>query len=133
MNMQSIDIKYINPFLIAAKSICGDSLKMPPVIGKPRLLEEGERLWKSFQISAVVRLSNAVQGDVLVSFSERVAIVLASQLVGEHFETVDDFCRDALGEIANLIVGTAKRSLPTGLVAISPPEIVHTRDFVFPP
>jgi len=128
----SISIAYINPFLTAAKKVCGISMNLPVMLGKPRLAEAGERLWKQYQISAVVHMANAVNGVVLVSFSDRVAIALASRFAGETIGAVNADCRDALGELANNIVGCAKAELPTELVTISTPKIIDTRDFELP-
>lgn len=130
--MSSIKVEYINPFLTATKDVCGTSMNMPIVTGKPRLVQEGERLWKQYQISAMIELSNAMKGFVLVSFSERIAMLLASQLAGETFASVNNDCKDALGEIANLIVGSAKRNLPTNLISISTPKILQTQQVALP-
>lgn len=130
--MSSISVEYINPFVNAAQHVCATAMKLPIVAGKPRLVEEGERLWKLYQVSAMIVLSEAVKGVVLVSFSERVAIALASQLAETNFTEIDNDCMDALREISNLIVGTAKRDLPSGLITISPPKIVETRQVVLP-
>jgi chemotaxis protein CheX len=131
--MNAISIEYINPFLAAAKNVCATSMNLDVIAGKPRLREDDERIWKSYRISAVINLSDAVTGYVLVSFSERVALVLASKLAGEEFATLDDNVRDALGEIANLIIGSAKKDLPSGLVSISTPKIVDTQFIQLPP
>jgi CheY-specific phosphatase CheX len=131
--MSAINVSYINPFLAAAKNVCGISLNLPIVTGKPSLAVEGDRLWKVYGISAVVQLTDAVKGVVLVSFSEAAAIALASRFTGETLVSLNADCRDALGELANQIIGSAKVHLPTGLISISTPKIVETREVALPP
>ena len=121
-----IPVAYVNLFLAAVKQICEQTLNMPVAAGKPKLKHEDDRLWKLYQIAAVIHLDGAVRGVVSVCFSETVALALASKLADEQFKAMNDDSRDALGEVANLIVGTAKRGLSGGLVTISTPKIMST-------
>ena len=121
-----IPVEYVNPFLAAVKTICEQTLKVSVRPGKPSLKHADERLWKLHPIAAVIRLGGAVQGEISLCFSESVALALGGGLAGEPFAELNDDSRDALGEVANLIVGTAKRGLPGGLVTISPPKIMAT-------
>jgi CheY-specific phosphatase CheX len=130
--MSVIAVEYINPFFAATRQICGETLKIPVSTGKPRLCLVDERVWKLYQVSAVIHLNSAVEGVISLSFSEHVALALASALADTFFESLNADARDALGEVANLVVGTAKRNLPTELVTISPPQIVQTFEVQFP-
>lgn len=130
--MSLIPVEYINPFYQAVQRICGETANVPVTTGKPRLLKPTERIWKLFGISAVIRLDSAVRGLVSLSFCESVALALASGLAQQTFEKLDADALDALGEVANLIVGTAKRDLPGELVTISTPQILATHRIEFP-
>jgi chemotaxis protein CheX len=124
--MSTVPVQYINPFFAATKKICGEVIKVPVSAGPLRLRKADERIWKLFPVSAVINLGGAVKGIISLSFSESVAMALAEGLAQEKFPSFDDNARDALGEVTNLIVGSAKRDLPGGLVTISTPKIVAT-------
>jgi chemotaxis protein CheX len=129
--MASLPVQYINPFFQAARKICSDTIKVPVSAGPMRLRRTDERLWKLYPISATIRLNQAVQGSVSLSFAEPVALALAGGLAQTKFGSFDDDARDALGEVANLIVGSAKRDLPGGLVSISTPRILLSHELEF--
>lgn len=129
----TLPVQYINPFFTATRRVCAETLKLPVTAGKPRLLKETERLWKLFQISAAVRLDQAVRGVIGLSFSEPVALALAGGLAQEVFPSLNADARDALAEAANLIVGSAKREIPDGLVTVSTPQVIPTHQLELPP
>ena len=128
----SLPVQFINPFFAATQKICVETLKFPISAGTPRLLGKGERLWKLFETSASIQLSGAVRGIVSLSMSEAVAVALASSLAGEVFPNLSADARDALAEVANLVIGSAKRDLPGGLVTISTPALTPTQALRYP-
>ena len=52
------------------------------------------------------------------------AAALASILIGDTIEALDEDCIDAVGEIANMIAGNAKTDFPSGNNSISTPSVV---------
>ena len=120
-----MNVTLINPLFAAAREICQGMLKIPVTAGKPRLVRADERLWKLYQISALLRLSDGIKGVAAISFAERVALALASELAGEPLLCVNQECKDALAEVANRIVNSARQHLPAGLV-MSPPKLALT-------
>ena len=64
---------------------------------------------------------------------EPLATTLASELLGDTIDTLDEDCIDAVGEIANMIAGNAKTDFPGGANAISVPRVVIGRDKVVYP
>jgi chemotaxis protein CheX len=75
-------------------------------------------------VAAVVRLREAQEGTVVLRFTRPVAISLASALSGEEVKEVNSDCLDALGEIANIVVGSAKKLFPGAQVTIEPPHVL---------
>lgn len=130
--MASFPVEFVNPFFVAIQKICGETLKFPVTAGAPRLCREDERLWKLFAVSVSIQLSGAVQGLVSLSLSEPVAMAFASSLAMETFNKMDENARDAIGEVANLMIGSAKAELPGGLVKISTPQLTATHQVKYP-
>lgn len=116
-----MDIRYINPFLSAVKNIFETMIDLTFSLGKPSLKKDNET---SYDISGIIGISGEVAGCVVVSFPESVALRLASALLDQEIQTVDGDCTDAIGEIANMIAGDAKKDFPQGDTTISVPSVV---------
>ncbi len=115
-----MDVKYINPVLSSIKDVFSMMLQMPVTIGKPQLKNDNE---PRYDISCIIGLSGSITGSVVITLSEEVAFELASALSGEEVTKIDEDCIDAIGEIANMIAGGAKKDFP-GDNSISVPGVV---------
>src|SRR3954469_20812169 len=116
-----MDVQYINPFIASSRKVFDLMIKVPLQLGKPRLRNGDDG---RYAVSAVIGLGGAVTGCVILGFSQRVALALASGLAGVSFTQVDNDCVDALGEIVNMIAGNAKPDLPGGLSTLSVPNVI---------
>lgn len=117
-----MDVAYINPFIAAARSVFDKMVKVPVSLGKVYLKGHHE---PQNVVSACIGISGSVTGCVVIGFPQSVALALASGLMGAPAQTLDSDCLDALGEIANMIAGGAKKDLPgEGLNSISLPNLV---------
>jgi CheY-specific phosphatase CheX len=130
--MATVPVQYMNPFFASVKRICGETIKIPVTAGPPSLHRGDDRLWKLYPVSAAIQLKNGVTGVIALSFSEPVALALASGLAQDFFSELSPDALDALGEVANLIIGSAKRDLPVGMVSISTPVILKTHELQIP-
>lgn len=50
-------------------------------------------------------------GTLAVSFSEKVILHIAENMLGEKFETINDEVADLVGELTNMVTGGAKQML----------------------
>lgn len=75
-------------------------------------------------VSIAIDLSGAVVGWVIVHFNESVATALAHSFTGEAHSHIDHATQDALRELTNIMVGSAKREFPGNLTRISPPRVL---------
>jgi CheY-specific phosphatase CheX len=133
-NETGVRARCINAFVAATQDLFKTMIRVPLSLTKPRLKERGERVYKLYRISAGVRIAGTIEGFAWISFSEKVAVAIASALGGQPFKTLDDpDCRDALGEIANMIVGSAKRTIAVGPLNVSVPVLQPTEDVEYPP
>ena len=116
-----MDVRYINPFLSAVQNVFETMITVPYKLGKPNLKGDDKA---SFEVSGIIGISGQVTGCVVVSFPVNIALQLASALIGETLTEVDADCTDAIGEIANMVAGDAKRGFPETNTTISVPSVV---------
>lgn len=116
-----MDVRYINPFLSSIKNVFDTMIHVPFNIGKPKLKGDTTPL---YDVSGIIGLSGDVTGCVVINLSKAVALQLASALLFEDITEINADCTDAIGEVANMISGNAKKDFPGGDVSISVPSIV---------
>ena len=116
-----MDVNYINPFLQAIQNIFETMIDVQFAVGKPTLKKDNI---PSYEVSGIIGISGEVVGCVVVSFPESVALQLASVLLEDNLTEVNSDCTDAIGEIANMVAGDAKKRFPKGDTTISVPSIV---------
>ena len=119
-----MDVKYINPFLSSIRNVFDTMLQVPFRMGKPHLKQDP---LPYHEVSSVIGLSGSITGSVVVNLSKGVAMKLASALSGEEISEIDEDCIDAVGEIANMVVGGAKKDFPGGNNSISVPSVIIGR------
>lgn len=129
-----MNVAYINPFLSSTRSVFQTMMKVDLSLGSPALKRPEDRLYKLYTLAAVIQLTGAVTGVVALLMSPTVAFSLGTALAKRPFTRVDDDLIDALGEIANMIAGGAKTSLPGGgQVRISTPQVIPAHAVHHPP
>lgn len=129
--MPLLNVAAVNPFIKAVDALVATMVHVPTTRRKPRVLERHERIGVEFTVGVEIALRGATAGTVALALSRPVALALASALAGSPFRSVNDDCRDALGEIANMIVGQAKIELGQG-ITMSTPRVVVAAALAFP-
>ena len=82
-----------------------------------------------WDISAVIGLSGAVRGAVIISMKAELAIKLTGLLTGMEHTEMDVDVVDAIGEINNIIAGNIKPKIPNGeKIVISIPTIIKGKE-----
>jgi len=82
-----------------------------------------------WDISAVIGLSGAVRGAVIVSMKADLAVKLTDLLAGPGHKEIDADVVDAVGEINNIIAGNIKPKVPNGeKIVISIPTIIKGKE-----
>ncbi len=88
-------------------------------------------------VSSIIGLIGDVEGSVVLSFSQRLSLKIASTMLMEEIDEINYNARDALGEFANIVVGNARNKLvDVGFdVKISPPTIIvgQKHEIFYPP
>jgi len=76
------------------------------------------------EVSGIIGLSGRMSGDVIVSFNERVAILATGALLGVEPTELDTDVVDAVGELTNMIAGSAKGMLEQYDMSLALPTVI---------
>ena len=115
-----LDSKLVLPFVKATMNVFTTMVKIKPEIGKPHLKDNGAT---TYDVSGVIGFSGEIIGSVVVSFQLESATKLVNSLMGMEIDPTSPDFADAIGEVANMIAGSAKKDL--GAVAnIAVPTVV---------
>ena len=96
--------EYVNAFLDPARIVWQKELGCDlNVVGAEAVSNQ----FTSEDVTAVIGVSGALQGNVLYGFSGGSPYSIASHMCGEEITELDDLAISALGEIANMITGNA--------------------------
>ncbi|MBF0118154.1 MAG: chemotaxis protein CheX [Desulfobacterales bacterium] len=79
-----------------------------PVPGKPYLKKDTKI---TGDVSSVVGLTGIKNGAISISFEKACILKVVSNMFGEDMKELDASVSDAVGEIANMISGQARRDL----------------------
>jgi chemotaxis protein CheX len=122
-----MDVRFINPFVTAIQSVFKTMVSTEVQIKKPYMKSE---VVASADVSGVIGFSGDASGCVVLSFPKDVACKAASAFAGvEIDENHPDFA-DAVGELANMIAGNAKKDFVGMNVSISLPSVILGADHV---
>lgn len=120
-----MDVRFINPFVSAISAVFKTMVNTDVKIGKPHMMvEPGTRA----DVSGVIGFSGDASGCVVLCFPKTVACQVASAFAGVTIdETHPDFS-DAIGELANMVAGNAKKDFTGMRVSISLPSVIVGTD-----
>jgi chemotaxis protein CheX len=103
-----LDSKLIMPFVNSTMNVFTTMVKIRPEISKPQLKDDAGT---TYDVSGVIGFSGEVIGSVIISFQMETARKLVNALVGSEVEAGSADFIDAIGEVANMIAGNAKKDL----------------------
>lgn len=121
-----VDGKLIVPFLKSAQQVIEATAGWKSFIEKPRIKSNNA---PEHDFSGLITLSGKLDGVICVSFSRNMAIKLVEAIVGNPIEPESSDFSDAIGELANMVAGSAKNDFGVK-AAISTPSVVIGRDHV---
>ncbi len=114
------DSIYVQPFTQSVRVVFETMVRMPIAFGDPSLC----RLESRYDISGVIGLSGDVVGTVALRMTDHVASAVVEKFAGVRCELDSPDFLDAVGELVNLIVGSAKAKFEGKNVNISTPSVV---------
>ncbi len=116
-----MDVSYVNPFIRATLETFQTMIQMEVKPGKPAIKKDKE---PTYDVSGVIGLSGEAQGSIAISFPKTIALKVVSAMLGTSIKTIDADVTDAIGEIANIIAGNAKKELSQYKLTISLPNVI---------
>ncbi len=122
-----MDVRYINPFVIAIRRVFETMVHTPVTIGKPSLLDGQKSV---ADVSGIIGLSGDVSGSVVLSFPSEVACKAASAFAGTTITQDSPDFADAIGELANMVAGNAKTQFEGKNVSISLPSVIVGKEHI---
>ena len=121
---------YVKPFVKSTIHTFKDFVGFDMIAGNPHF--SGRTLDFERDISAVIGLSGAVRGAVVISMKKDFALKVTDALVGSTHDELDDDVVDAVGEIVNIIAGNIKQHVEGGeQIVISLPTVVKGKGHRF--
>lgn len=137
----SINVEYINPFLMAATSIIKDICQVNIAVGKP-YIKQAE--FSSDSVVIMIGVTGEMRGQVMIALSYEKSLEIASNMMtGFKVTELDAMSLSAISELGNMIMGNAATILSTkGIgIDITPPAIfrgnmtvshAHTQNICIP-
>lgn len=116
-----MDVRFINPFVSSITNVFETMANTQVQVGRPQLKQAD---LVTAEVSGIIGLSGDVQGCVVLSFPGDVACKLASAFAGTEMTVKHPDFSDAIGELANMVAGNAKKDFPNCAVSISLPSVI---------
>lgn len=104
-----MNVEFINPFLQALLEVTKTMAQTELKPGKPRL--KTNEVAQGDVSGLIGMVGPQTRGSLSVTFESRLALQLLYRMVGERRTEVDDQVSDMVGEITNMVSGSAKNAL----------------------
>lgn len=128
-----MNVDYINPFIEASQSVLMMMTGNKPELGQVYIRESP---FKSDNVAVIVGLTGKIRGQVILSFSQKSALAVASAMMGGMTVSVlDEISKSAISELANMIMGnTATLLASRGIsIDITPPSLLMGEKLLITP
>jgi chemotaxis protein CheX len=104
-----MDVEIVNPFLVSLINVLSTMARTEAKPSSPTL-KQGDRA--AGDVTGMIGLiGEQAKGSLALTFTEAAILNIASQMIGQTFEMIDDIVADAVGEITNMVTGGAKKLL----------------------
>jgi chemotaxis protein CheX len=103
-----MNVEFINPFLSATIGVIKTMAFTDVKAGKPFLKKDKISCG---DVSGVVGITGPPNGSMSLTFSKSCIVQIVSNMLGESFQDINDDIKDAVGELSNMISGTARNDL----------------------
>jgi chemotaxis protein CheX len=103
-----MNVEFMNPFLSATIGVLKTMAFTDVQPGKPFLKKDKISCG---DVSGIVGITGPPNGSMSLTFTKDSIVEIVSNMLGESFTEVNDDIRDAVGELSNMISGTARNDL----------------------
>lgn len=126
-----MNTQYMDPFVIALENVLTKYGVTDIQTGQ---LQKKESMYIESDVTAIIGLVGNIRGNVAFSLSvDTSKKILSVMMDGEPVPEMDNMARSTIGELANMITGTALTLLSkTGTTTdITPPSVIFGKDVFF--
>ncbi len=120
MSEVTIKAQHVNPFIKATIETFATMVDLTVTPGKIKLKEDTD---PSYDVSGIIGLGGGAKGTVALSFPRMTALNVVRAFMGEKVISTNKMV-DAIGELANIVAGAAKRELTQYKIQISLPTVI---------
>ena len=117
----TINPKLIVPFVNSVRSVFSTMVGMATILERPHVKTQPAT---TFDVSSIIGFSGDVIGSVVVSFERSAAEKLVEAFAGGPIEFGTADFADAVGELANMIAGGAKKHLGNAATITTPNVVI---------
>jgi chemotaxis protein CheX len=117
----TVKVEHVNPFVTSTMETF---TKMIGMEAKPGKLQLKNGSGSDYDITGIIGLSGGAKGMVAMSFPKASAIAITNKFVGMDAKDLNKDVVDAIGELANIVAGYAKRGLTEFNISISLPSVI---------
>jgi chemotaxis protein CheX len=111
-----------HPFVGSVENVFSMMLKLEVRVGQPHVARSGPD--PDLDVSGIIGMSGDVEGNVALRFPVETACRVASLFIGGEVEASTPDFADAIGELANMVVGGAKAKFSGRNISISCPSVI---------
>jgi CheY-specific phosphatase CheX len=115
-----LKVRYVNSILNAVKHVFISMLGQPVSFRDP--ITKIAR-HPTYEVSSCISIAGRLNGYIVLSFPKTVAMKVASEMLEERIDKVDDGLIDALCEIANMVTGVTDTELELDNLHYSLPSV----------
>lgn len=116
-----VKVEHVNPFVTSTMETFA---KMLGVEAKPGKIHLKNGSGADYDITGLIGLSGGAKGMVSLSFPKASALRITNKFVGMDHKEIHKDTVDAIGELANIVAGAAKKDLAQYNITISLPTVV---------
>ena len=116
----TINPKLIVPFVNSVRSVFSTMVGMATILERPHVKTQPAT---TFDVSSIIGFSGEFVGSMVLSFQQATAMAIVANFAGAPVPPDSPDFADAVGELANMIAGSAKTSFGGG-TNISVPSII---------
>lgn len=117
--------EYVNPIITSTRNVFEMMLGCTPK--RTGLMLRGDNTPK-YEVSAIIGLTGQVAGTIVVSFSQASGGEIVKRILGSDSPTLIPDITDAVGELTNMIAGSAKAKLEHLNLSLSIPNVITGAD-----
>lgn len=116
---------YINPVISATRTVFETMVGCTP--NRTGLMLK-ETMTPRYELSAVIGVTGKAVGTIVLSMARCTALEILNRMIGIEATEINADVRDAVGELTNVIAGTAKSQMEQLELSISIPSIISGKN-----